>query len=146
MKIAIESTHIGWGVCCIIGLAAENQFIQLDPLFLLMGITIKGSCFGGIYIRIIKINFINKNKKKKKFIYLTIGLRCKDDIPNLVEKYMNKEIMGIEEFVKNNNVLGKKFLVRVDFNVPIKVGNSLPLGRIPLGTDIHNVEFQVSVV
>lgn len=30
-----------------------------------------------------------------------------------------------------------------NFVVPIKVGNSLPLGRIPLGTDIHNVEFQV---
>nr|YP_010700383.1 ribosomal protein L2 [Phacus arnoldii]WCH63583.1 ribosomal protein L2 [Phacus arnoldii] len=28
-----------------------------------------------------------------------------------------------------------------DFDIPIKLGNSLPLGRIPLGTDIHNVEF-----
>ena len=33
-----------------------------------------------------------------------------------------------------------------NFSVPIKIGNSLPLGRIPLGTDIHNVEFQVCVV
>lgn len=29
-----------------------------------------------------------------------------------------------------------------DFLAEIKVGNSLPLNRIPLGTDIHNVEFQ----
>ncbi len=30
-----------------------------------------------------------------------------------------------------------------DFDVPIKVGNSLPLSKIPLGTNVHNVEFQV---
>lgn len=30
-----------------------------------------------------------------------------------------------------------------DFEVPIRIGNALPLSKIPLGTDIHNVEFQV---
>jgi large subunit ribosomal protein L2 len=30
-----------------------------------------------------------------------------------------------------------------DFNVPISIGNALPLNMIPLGTIIHNVEFQV---
>lgn len=74
MKVAIESAKIGQGVCCIIGVAAENQFVQLDPLFLLMGITIKGSCFG--------------------------GLRSRDDLPKLVDKYLNKEIK-IDEFVTN---------------------------------------------
>lgn len=29
-----------------------------------------------------------------------------------------------------------------DLNAPIKVGNSLPLDRMPLGTEIHNVELQ----
>lgn len=33
-----------------------------------------------------------------------------------------------------------------NFNVPIKLGNALPLGKIPLGTSIHNIEFQVCVV
>lgn len=33
-----------------------------------------------------------------------------------------------------------------NFNVPIKLGNALPLGRIPLGTEVHNIEFQVCVV
>lgn len=28
------------------------------------------------------------------------------------------------------------------FNVPIKVGNALPLKNIPLGTDVHNLELQ----
>jgi large subunit ribosomal protein L2 len=29
-----------------------------------------------------------------------------------------------------------------DLNAPIKIGNSLPLDRMPLGTEIHNVELQ----
>jgi large subunit ribosomal protein L2 len=29
-----------------------------------------------------------------------------------------------------------------DFDVPINIGNALPLCRIPLGTDIHNIEFK----
>lgn len=29
-----------------------------------------------------------------------------------------------------------------DLNAPIKVGNSLPLDRMPLGTEIHNIELQ----
>lgn len=29
-----------------------------------------------------------------------------------------------------------------DFDIPIKIGNALPLSKIPLGTDIHNVEFR----
>lgn len=29
-----------------------------------------------------------------------------------------------------------------DFDVEIKLGNALPLSRVPLGTEIHNLEFQ----
>lgn len=29
-----------------------------------------------------------------------------------------------------------------DFDSEIKIGNALPLNRIPLGTNIHNLEFQ----
>ncbi len=32
-------------------------------------------------------------------------------------------------------------IVLADFNIPINIGNSLPLNKIPLGTSIHNVEF-----
>lgn len=32
-----------------------------------------------------------------------------------------------------------------DFDIPIKIGNSLPLNKIPLGTDVHNIEFRVWV-
>jgi large subunit ribosomal protein L2 len=33
-----------------------------------------------------------------------------------------------------------------DFDIAIKLGNALPLSKIPLGTDVHNVEFRVRVV
>lgn len=30
-----------------------------------------------------------------------------------------------------------------DFDASIKVGNALSLNKIPLGTEVHNVEFRV---
>jgi S-(hydroxymethyl)glutathione dehydrogenase/alcohol dehydrogenase len=72
MKVAIESTRPGSGVCCIIGVAAEGTTIEVEPNHLLMGITIKGSCFG--------------------------GLKSRDSLPDLVEKYLNKEIK-VDEFI-----------------------------------------------
>lgn len=30
-----------------------------------------------------------------------------------------------------------------DFDIPVSVGNAMPLSKIPLGTEIHNIEFQV---
>lgn len=33
-------------------------------------------------------------------------------------------------------------LITSDFNASIKIGNALPLGKIPLGTLVHNVEFR----
>lgn len=30
-----------------------------------------------------------------------------------------------------------------DFDISIKTGNALPLNKIPLGTEVHNVEFRV---
>nr|AYQ93419.1 ribosomal protein L2 [Lepocinclis tripteris] len=44
-------------------------------------------------------------------------------------------ILQINGLTVGDNVLS-------DFNVPIKLGNALPLGKIPLGTEVHNIEFQ----
>jgi S-(hydroxymethyl)glutathione dehydrogenase/alcohol dehydrogenase len=78
MKIAIESTRFGAGVCCIIGVAPEGKTVELEPNHLLMGITIKGSCFG--------------------------GLKSRDALPDLVEKYLNKEIK-VNEFITHRFML-----------------------------------------
>lgn len=74
MQAALESARMGSGVCCIVGVAPVDTFVSVNPLFLLCGITIKGSCFG--------------------------GLKSRDDIPKLVERYLKKEIK-VDEFVTN---------------------------------------------
>ena len=50
---------------------------------------------------------------------------------------------GDKRYILHTNGLSVGDNVVSNFNVPIKLGNALPLGRIPLGTDIHNLEFQV---
>ena len=72
MRVALECTRIGHGVCCVIGMAGAGETIAVDAQFLLMGITIKGSCIG--------------------------GLKTRDDMPKLVEKYLNGEIK-VNEFI-----------------------------------------------
>jgi large subunit ribosomal protein L2 len=37
-------------------------------------------------------------------------------------------------------------LVLSDFDAPVKLANCLPLYSIPIGTLVHNIEFQVRVV
>jgi S-(hydroxymethyl)glutathione dehydrogenase/alcohol dehydrogenase len=72
MKAAIESVRPGSGVCCVIGVAKQGTAIALDPLHLLLGITIKGSCFG--------------------------GLKGRNALPELVDKYLKKEIK-VDEYI-----------------------------------------------
>lgn len=100
MRVALECTRIGHGVCCIIGLAHAGQTIAVDAQFLLLGITIKGSCIG--------------------------GLKSRDDMPKLVEKYLRNEIK-VDEFITNklkleqiNEALdllrqGKGFIFKINF-------------------------------
>lgn len=80
MRVALECTRIGHGVCCIIGLAHAGETIAVDAQFLLFGITIKGCCIG--------------------------GLKSRDDMPKLVEKYLKNEI-EINKFITNEFKLEK---------------------------------------
>lgn len=50
---------------------------------------------------------------------------------------------GEKRYILHVNGLAVGDTISSNFNVPIRVGNALPLGRIPLGTDVHNIEFQV---
>ncbi|VDP02213.1 unnamed protein product [Heligmosomoides polygyrus] len=47
MRQALEAAHKGWGVSCIIGVAAAGQEISTRPFQLVTGRTWKGSAFGG---------------------------------------------------------------------------------------------------
>lgn len=50
---------------------------------------------------------------------------------------------GEKRYILHPRYLGVGDTVISDFEVPIKLGNALPLNKIPLGTEVHNVEFRV---
>ncbi len=72
MRAALECCHRGWGTSCVIGVAASGQEIKTRPFMLVTGRKWVGSAFG--------------------------GFKSRDAVPQLVERYMNKEIM-VEEFI-----------------------------------------------
>ena len=75
MRHALESCARGWGVCVVIGVSGKGEFIETSPVQMITGKTMKGSIFG--------------------------GWKGADDVPKLVQKYMNKELM-VDEFITHN--------------------------------------------
>ncbi|KAK6754185.1 hypothetical protein RB195_013283 [Necator americanus] len=75
MRQALEAAHKGWGVSCIIGVAAAGQEISTRPFQLVTGRTWKGSAFG--------------------------GWKSVDSVPKLVEEYMAKKIK-VDEFITHH--------------------------------------------
>lgn len=62
--------------------------------------------------------------------------------PNRTSKIMSiNHVDGTKTYAiyPKNAEIGKK--IYSNFNVPIEIGNSLPLKNIPLGTSIYNIEF-----
>ena len=51
MRAALEAAHRGWGVSCVIGVAAAGQEISTRPFQLVTGRTWKGTAFGGFKSR-----------------------------------------------------------------------------------------------
>ncbi|XP_055904767.1 alcohol dehydrogenase class-3 [Eupeodes corollae] len=85
MRAALESTHKGWGVSVIIGVAASGQEISTRPFQLVVGRTWKGTAFG--------------------------GWKSVESVPKLVDEYLEKKLM-IDEFVTHNmelNDINKAF-------------------------------------
>ncbi|XP_008186917.1 alcohol dehydrogenase class-3 [Acyrthosiphon pisum] len=74
MRAALEACHKGWGVSVIIGVAAAGQEISTRPFQLVTGRTWKGTAFG--------------------------GWKSKESIPELVLKYLDKNLM-LDEFVSH---------------------------------------------
>nr|CRZ22243.1 Bm4673 [Brugia malayi]CRZ22246.1 Bm4675 [Brugia malayi] len=72
MRQALEAAHKGWGVSCIIGVAASGKEISTRPFQLVTGRTWKGSAFG--------------------------GWKSVDDIPKLVDEYQKGKIK-LDEFI-----------------------------------------------
>jgi len=51
MRAALEASHRGWGVSCVIGVAAAGHEISTRPFQLVTGRTWKGTAFGGFKSR-----------------------------------------------------------------------------------------------
>jgi len=72
MKLALESTHKGWGTSVIIGVAAAGQEIHARPFLLVTGRVWKGTAFGGV--------------------------KGRTQLPAMVEKYLEGKLK-VDEFV-----------------------------------------------
>ena len=66
MRAALECAHRGWGVSCVIGVAASGKEISTRPFQLVTGRRWIGTAFG--------------------------GWKTRKDIPILVERYMSGEL------------------------------------------------------
>ena len=75
MRSALECAHRGWGVSCIIGVAASGHEISTRPFQLVTGRVWKGTAFG--------------------------GFKSRKDIPILVDRCM-KGALPIDHFITHN--------------------------------------------
>jgi len=75
MRSALECCHKGWGTSVIIGVAAAGQEISTRPFQLVTGRVWKGTAFG--------------------------GFKSRSQVPELVEKYLKKEIK-VDEYITHN--------------------------------------------
>jgi len=66
MRAALECSHRGWGVSCVIGVAASGHEISTRPFQLVTGRVWKGTAFG--------------------------GFKSRTDVPKLVERMMSGDI------------------------------------------------------
>ncbi|XP_071953605.1 alcohol dehydrogenase class-3-like [Antedon mediterranea] len=80
MREALESSHKGWGVSTIIGVAGAGQEISTRPFQLVTGRTWKGTAFG--------------------------GWKSRDSVPKLVTDYMSGTVK-VDEFVSHEMSLDK---------------------------------------
>lgn len=74
MRVALECAHRGWGVSCVIGVAAAGHEISTRPFQLVTGRVWKGTAFG--------------------------GFKSRSDVPKLVERMMAGEI-PVDQYISH---------------------------------------------
>jgi len=75
MRSALECAHRGWGVSCIIGVAASGHEISTRPFQLVTGRVWKGTAFG--------------------------GFKSRTDVPKLVERMLSGNL-NVDHFITHN--------------------------------------------
>jgi S-(hydroxymethyl)glutathione dehydrogenase/alcohol dehydrogenase len=74
MRQAVETARMGWGLCTVCGVAGRGETLDVVPRLLITGRRIRGSSFG--------------------------GLKGRDDVPALVQRYMSGEI-DVDMFISH---------------------------------------------
>jgi S-(hydroxymethyl)glutathione dehydrogenase/alcohol dehydrogenase len=74
MRQAVESARMGWGTCCVTGVAGKGETVDIVPRYLITGRRVIGASFGGV--------------------------KGRDQVPQLVERYLAGDI-DVDSFVSH---------------------------------------------
>ena len=114
--------------------------LKWDVYYLVLFITIRN--LGGGHKRLYRKLDFKRNKFGIKATVFTIEYDPNRSARISLLHYLD----GEKRYVLHCNGLTVGDNLVSDFEALVKLGNALPLSNIPLGTLIHNVEFQVWVV
>ena len=78
MRQAVESARMGWGVCCVTGVAGKGEVLEVVPRYLITGRTVMGASFGGV--------------------------KGRDQVPQLVDRYLAGDI-DVDSFISHRITL-----------------------------------------
>jgi S-(hydroxymethyl)glutathione dehydrogenase / alcohol dehydrogenase len=78
MRQAVESARLGWGTCCVTGVAGKGETLDIVPGYLITGRTVMGASFGGV--------------------------RGRDQVPLLVDRYLAGDI-DVDSFLSHRITL-----------------------------------------
>ena len=106
MRAALESTHRGWGVSVVIGVAASGTEIATRPFQLITGRTWKGTAFGGV--------------------------RGRTELPRMVDAWMKREAGAIPlgDFVTSEHAGMQGVLDAFAVMVDSSIGALRPVARL----------------
>jgi S-(hydroxymethyl)glutathione dehydrogenase/alcohol dehydrogenase len=78
MRQAVESARMGWGTCCVTGVAGKGETLDIVPRYLITGRTVLGASFGGV--------------------------KGREQVPALVDRYLAGDI-DVDSFISHRMTL-----------------------------------------
>ena len=78
MRQAVESARMGWGTCCVTGVAGKGETLDIVPRYLITGRKVLGASFGGV--------------------------KGREQVPQLVDRYLAGDI-DVESFISHRMTL-----------------------------------------
>jgi S-(hydroxymethyl)glutathione dehydrogenase/alcohol dehydrogenase len=78
MRQAVEAARMGWGVCCVAGVAGAGETVDIVPRFLITGRRVIGASFGGV--------------------------KGREQVPQLVDRYLAGDV-DVDSFISHRIAL-----------------------------------------